>query len=48
MFRRVNNDGDTQDLQNDVDKLVTWSEKWQILKKIRNVKAYIQDTGTRM
>ena len=34
MFRRVNNDGDTQDLQNDVDKLVKWSEKLQILKQI--------------
>ena len=34
VFRRVNNDGDTQDLQNDVDKLVKWSDKLQILKQI--------------
>ena len=30
VFRRVNNDGDKQLLQNDLDKLVQWSEKWQI------------------
>ena len=31
MFRRVNNDGDTQHLQNYLDRLVKWSEKWQML-----------------
>ena len=31
MFRKVNNDGDKQHLQNDVDKLVKWSEKWQMI-----------------
>ena len=31
MFRRVNNDGDKQHLQNDLDKLVKWSKKWQML-----------------
>ena len=31
VFRRVNNDGDKQHLQNDLDKLVEWSEKWQML-----------------
>ena len=30
-FRKVNNDGDKQHLQNDLDKLVKWSEKWQML-----------------
>ena len=30
-FRRVNNDGDKQHLQNDLDKLVKWSETWQML-----------------
>ena len=30
-FRRVNNDGDKQHLQNDLHKLVKWSEKWQML-----------------
>ena len=31
LFRRVNNDGDKQHLQNYLDKLVKWSEKWQML-----------------
>ena len=31
VFRRVNNDGDKQRLQNYLDKLVKWSEKWRML-----------------
>ena len=31
VFKRINNDGDKQHLQNDLDKLVKWSEKWQML-----------------
>ena len=31
MFRKFNTDGDKQYLQNDLDKLVKWSEKWQML-----------------
>ena len=31
MFRKVNTDGDKQHLQNDLDKLVKWSEKWHML-----------------
>ena len=31
MFRKVDTDGDKQHLQNDLDKLVKWSEKWQML-----------------
>ena len=31
VFRTVNNDGDKQHLQNNLDKLVKWSEKWQML-----------------
>ena len=31
MFRKLNNDGDKQHLQNDLDKLFIWSEKWQML-----------------
>ena len=30
VFRRVNNDGDKQHLQNDLDRLVKWPEKWQM------------------
>ena len=31
MFRKVNTDGDKQHLQNDLDRLVKWSEKLQML-----------------
>ena len=31
LFRKVNTDDDKQHLQNDLDKLVNWSEKWQML-----------------
>ena len=31
VFRRFNSDGDKQHLQNDLDRLVEWSEKWQML-----------------
>ena len=31
VLRKVNNDGDKQHLQNDLDKLVKWSENWQML-----------------
>ena len=31
MFRKVNTDGDKQHLQNVLDRLMKWSEKWQML-----------------
>ena len=31
MFRKVNTDGDKQYIQNDLDRLVKWYEKWQML-----------------
>ena len=31
VFRKVNTDGDKQHLQNDIARLMKWSEKWQIL-----------------
>ena len=31
LFRKVNADGDKQHLQNDLDRLVKWFEKWQML-----------------
>ena len=31
LFRKVTNDTDKQSLQDDIDKLVTWSEQWQML-----------------
>ena len=30
-FRKVNTDGDKQHLQNNLDRLMKWSEKWQML-----------------
>ena len=34
VFRKVNNDGDKQHLQNDLDKLVKWSKKWQMFFQV--------------
>ena len=31
MFRRVNNDDEKQHLQNELDRVVKWSEKWKML-----------------
>ena len=31
LFRKTNEIGDKQKLQDDIDKLVGWSEKWQML-----------------
>ena len=31
VFRKVTNVTDTQHLQDDLDKLFNWSEKWQVL-----------------
>ena len=31
VFRKVNTDGNKEHLQNDLDKLVKWSEKWPML-----------------
>ena len=31
LFRKIKGNGDTQQLQNDIDKLTKWSEKWQIV-----------------
>ena len=38
MFRKVNTDGDKQHLQNDLDKLVQWSEKWLMSFNFRKCK----------
>ncbi len=34
--------GNKQQLQDDIDKLIKWSEKWQIVFNFENVKAYTQ------
>ena len=31
LFRKIKEIGDKQKLQDDIDKLVRWSEKWQML-----------------
>ena len=31
VFRKVNYEGDKQHLQNDLDKLIKWSKKWEML-----------------
>ena len=31
LFRKAQEIGDTQNLQDDIDKLIKWSEKWQML-----------------
>ena len=35
LFRKVKEIGDKQNLQDDIDKLVKWSEKWQMLEQCR-------------
>ena len=39
IFRKVTTDTDKQSLQDDLDKLVKWSEKWQ-LSILGSVNAY--------
>ena len=34
VFRKVNTDGDKQHLQYDLDRLLKWSEKWQITNNV--------------
>ena len=31
VFRKIKSDADTQHLQDDLNKLIKWSEKWQML-----------------
>ena len=45
MFKRVNNDGDKQHLQNDLDKLVKLSEKWQMGDTILGTTVKEKDLG---
>ena len=43
LFRKVKEIGDKQTLQDDIDKLVKWSEKWQMLySTLGNVNVYTQ------
>ena len=38
IFCRVNSIADRERLQNDLDKLISWSEEWQMLFNIRKCK----------
>ena len=40
VFRRVNNYGNKQHLQNNLDRLVKWSEKWQMLFNFGKCKCF--------
>ena len=46
VFRKINTDGDKQHIPNDLDKLVKWSEKWQMLFNLGKYKCLhrLQDT----
>ena len=46
LFRKTKEIGDKQTLQDDIDKLVRWSEKWQMLFNCRNVNVYTQSLAT--
>ena len=48
VFKKVNTDGDKKKLQNDLDRLVKWSENGRCCSILENVNAYIQDMGTWM
>ncbi len=38
LFRKTKEIGDKQKLQDDIDKLVRWSEKWQMLYNVEKCK----------
>ena len=45
-IRKIKRNGDKQQLQDDIDKLIKWSEKWQMLFNFRHVNAYTQGIET--
>ena len=46
VFRKVNTDGDKQHLQNNLDRLMKWSEKWQRLFNLGKCKCLHTGHGT--
>ena len=38
LFRHMKGNGDKQQLQDDIDKLIKWSEKWQMLFNFQKCK----------
>ena len=45
VFRKVNTGGNKQHLQNGLDKLFKWSEKWQMLLNFGNCKCIHTEHG---
>ena len=45
LFRKTKEIGDKQKIQDYVDKLVRWSEKWQMLFNLGDVNVYTQGLG---
>ena len=45
VFRKIKSDADRQHLQDDLNKLIEWSEKWQMLE---SVSAFTQDMAMKM
>ena len=45
LFRKVKEIGDKQNLQDDIDKLVKWSEKWQMLFNFGKCKCLHTEPG---
>ena len=48
VFRKIKSDADRQHLQDDLNKLIEWSEKWQMLFNFESVSASTQDMGMKM
>ena len=46
LFRKNNGNGDKQQLQDDIDKLIKWSENGRYYSVLRNVNAYTQGMET--
>ena len=45
LFRKTKEIGDKQKLQYDIDKLVRWSEKWQMLSNVGRCKCLLTGLG---
>ena len=48
VFRKIKSDADRQHLQDDLNKLIEWSEKWQMLFNFGKCSASTQDMEMKM
>ena len=46
LLRKIKGNGDKQQLQDGINKLIKWSEKWLMLSILRNVNAYTRGMET--